>query len=799
MTKVKNDYIKIFLISFLAMMVILIPDIIKNGGIFAYGGDYAYQQIPFYIHSADLIKSGQIGWDWCTDLGSDFVGSYSFYLLGSIFFWIAAILPGKFIVYAMPVLIALKSAMAAETSYIYIKRYVKNNIYASMAAFMYAFSGFQLFNLVYNHFHDVTALFPLLLLSFDLLVTENKKGFFCFMVAVMALTNYFFFVGQVVFILIYYVIRCVKGDFRFRLSGLGIIVTEGLIGVSMAGVLLLPSFISVTGVDRAGNILTDVDLLSYSDNTIIPKIIQSLFIIPDYPSYSQLFQSKNNPNNWASISLYLPLFASVGVYTYIKKDRKDSISTLLLLSLFMACIPVLNSAFYMFNSAYYARWFYMPVLFMCIATARCLERKYDFLCGIKFQGVGVVTLALISLLPSRKTVNVGVENAFKNVKPETEVKWFCMSDIPVVFWQNIAFGMIFLIIIYIYLYERKKERDINKKIFAVLLGFIIVNNIIYMNNSVDNLNLSNYKEQIIEFNPEFDDDGFYRLNMLHDNNINANMIWKEKTINQFHSIVSEGAEKFYREVQGKDRMMRSLYEENDYPVYGLLSVKYVLNKSTGDDLNVENYPVDLKGFSLYDKQGYYYIYKNDNFVPMGNIYDYCISDENIEEFLDDLELSEEERYNYKKMIMMRALVLSEDDIEKYSDLITEIPEEMLENLNEETYFSDCAERAELSCSAFEYDSNGFKAKIKTDKPGIIYFSVPLSKGWSATVNDEKTDISDANYGLMALKVNPGENIIECSYKTPGLETGIYISFAGLIIYAIYLVFAKKISCLPGKE
>ena len=39
----------------------------------------------------------------------------------------------------------------------------------------------------------------------------------------------------------------------------------------------------------------------------------------------------------------------------------------------IALVPVLNSVFSAFNAAYYARWFYMPLLIMSAMTARALE------------------------------------------------------------------------------------------------------------------------------------------------------------------------------------------------------------------------------------------------------------------------------------------------------------------------------------------------------------------------------------------------------------------------------------------
>ena len=84
----RKNYLKIFFIGFLSLFVILLPIIIYTGGYYIYYGDYNSQQIPFYLHSHEFIKSEGLGWDWGTDLGANFVGSYSFYLLGSPFFWL---------------------------------------------------------------------------------------------------------------------------------------------------------------------------------------------------------------------------------------------------------------------------------------------------------------------------------------------------------------------------------------------------------------------------------------------------------------------------------------------------------------------------------------------------------------------------------------------------------------------------------------------------------------------------------------------------------------------------------------
>lgn len=783
-----TEYLKVFLLGTLMMLLIFVPELIKNKGFFIYGGDYLAQQIPFYYHCTDAVHNGSLGWDWLTDLGSSFIGSYSFYLLGSPFFWLISVFSSQTAVILMPYIIALKTGIATLTAYIYIRRYAKTDMTAVIGALLYAFSGFQMYNIVFNHFHDVTALFPLLILSFDMLVEEDKKGFFAVMTAVMALVNYFFFFGQVVFILLYFIVRCMTKSFQFSLKKLINIAFEAVTGAMISAVLLIPSALEVISNPRVSGVISGTDAVSYSDNTIIPKILQSMFMIPDFPSMSQLFQSDLNQNNWASVSLFLPFFAVIGVVSYIVKNRKDWITKLLLVCLTAACIPMFNSAFFMFNSTYYARWFYMPILFMAIATVKCLDDDISLMPGVKFQGAALLILLLVGLLP--RQIEQKSDDLAQLIDgsgaTSTQLKAFAMSRIPEIFFRNITFGLAFVLIIVCLV--KKYNSNIIKKFLICTISSVMVISVIYINDKFGYMEPENYKENVINYTPELEDDSFYRINSINGSGVDYSLVWNKNSIQMFHSIVPGSISDFYKNTTGKDRMMSSEYDQKQYPVFGLLSVKYIFNGSTGDDLNVEFYPADLDGFTLYDKQDCMYIYKNDHYVPMGFTYNYCISESELEKFLDSQKFSNnEERYHYKQLIMLRALILSDEDAERCKDILPEIPEEQLNNLDIDTYYSDCDERAANSCTEFSYDSDGFKAQINQKNDGIVFFSVPVHDGWSAKVNGEDADIITAHYGLTAVKVSSGDNVIEFAYKTPGLTAGLYVTGAGLCILMLYLL------------
>ena len=73
-------------------------------------------------------------------------------------------------------LLVLKFAVAGGGAYLYMRRYVKNLDYAVLAACLYTFSGFGIYNIFFNHFIDVVALFPWMLWALDECVYNGPPG-----------------------------------------------------------------------------------------------------------------------------------------------------------------------------------------------------------------------------------------------------------------------------------------------------------------------------------------------------------------------------------------------------------------------------------------------------------------------------------------------------------------------------------------------------------------------------------------------------------------------------------------------
>ena len=158
--------------------MLFVPFIIYNGGVFYYYGDFNVQEIPFYQLMHGLVRDGELGWNHLTDLGTDTLASYSFYLMGSPFFWMTIPFPNEIVPNLIGPLLILKFACAASAAYIFLQRYVQNKSMAVLGGLLYAFSGFSIYNVFFFHFHEPMIVFPLLLAALDAFPLRRKARHF---------------------------------------------------------------------------------------------------------------------------------------------------------------------------------------------------------------------------------------------------------------------------------------------------------------------------------------------------------------------------------------------------------------------------------------------------------------------------------------------------------------------------------------------------------------------------------------------------------------------------------------------
>ncbi|MBQ4464500.1 MAG: YfhO family protein [Oscillospiraceae bacterium] len=768
-TRNGEKYGLVFGLGFLSLFIVLLPLMILDKGYFIYYGDFVSQQLPFYFHANEVVHSGGLfGWDWGTDLGSSFVGSYAFYLTGSPYFWLSALLPAKGAVYAIPWLLSLKHGFAALTAYGYIRRFVANKNAAVIGGLLYAFSGFQIFNIFFNHFQDVTSFFPLMLIALEELVNHNRRGWFAASVALMGCINYFFFAGQVVFLLLYFFMRVNCRDFHIDLKKFAALLIEAVLGVLIACVILLPAALAVIANDRVSQSLFGQSMVFYSDKTRILRIIQSFFMIPDAPARPNLFDTDSG--KWASIGGYFPLFSMMGVITFMGQKRRHWATRLVWICILCAFVPILNCMFYMFNGSYYARWFYMPILIMAMMTAYTLDnRELDWKSGMIATLVMPAVFGIISLFPTKGE--------------DDKTEFFHFANNYPYFYGILAGVLVMWLALYWICCRRREGRSFlrpaviltavacaGSTMSVVYFGkYIGVDGDQYIRKAIDG-------REHLSVSYENDEADYFRVD-ISENVDNYPMFWGLSSMRCFQSVVSPSIMEFYESI-GITRDVASRAEVSSYTLRGLFSVKYYFQEIKDDMEEPE-----LVGFVFDREENGFRVYRNEYYIPMGFTYDYYVTNEALENKTDAA----------KERVLIRSLVMDEEQAAKYSDILENLSETESASIPKEQYLLECEKHQAECCRNFTYDAGGFDADITLERDKMVFFSVPYESGWTAYVNGEPVEIEKVDNGFMAIRCGAGEDHITFRYRLPGLTGGIVLTLAGAVLLALYLALGKSLT------
>ncbi len=824
--KKKQLKLATFIVALITACAFFVPFIISGKGYFIFFGDFNVQQIPFYQYCHQMVRSGDFGWSWLTDLGSNFIGSYSFYLLGSPFFWITLLFPNSFVPYLMGPLLILKFAFAALTAYMFIRRFTARAETAMIGGLLYAFSGFSVYNIFFNHFHEAIIFFPLLLLAMELFISEKRRGLLIFAIFICALSNYFFFFGMVVFTIVYWFVRIFSHSFKFKLTEFLLMLLECVLGLALASIILFPTILEITQNSRLGSFMNGWGAVLFGKEQIFLNVIQCFFFPPDLPARPVFFPGADV--KWSSLGGWLPLFGMTGVIAWLQSYKKGTwLRRVLVIFAFMALVPVLNSSFTMFNTSYYARWFFMPILLMCLATAIALEdTEINWNSAWRWSfGITLAFVAVIGFMPTLengKITKIGlytdsatnpIKYIYQTVRRLFDDSYQVDGDFyDLRFWVTCLLSILSLLSVHMLIPIIKEKKS---SFFKPIIALICVISAGYSAFFIACGQSHSYEmdsvmtDALIEGNVSINEkDGNFSRVDVYDGVDNTGLYLGLPSINFFHSIVPASITDFY-EFVGVPRTVGSRPEIKYSALRPLLSVKYLLDPEIDNSKEFADKDgfTEIEGYTFHSNESGYNIYENNNYIPMGFTYDYYMSEAQALEFGKD---------NASSM-MLKALLIDGNDELKIKKYLTNIGNDYNFNnysptrdtilLTPDAMKTDCDARRKICAHSFKTSDNGFTAHISMDRENLVFFSVPYHDGWTAYVNGKKTEIFRVNKGFMAVAAPEGLCEINFKYKTPGLIMGIYVSLAALGATAIYLLIwflvrrkhPKKLDCYPEAE
>lgn len=746
--KDKNIYICMAL-CFLAGIASFGYFMYSHNGILLLRDDFNYQQIPFLTALNRCVKNFTGTWCWNVDLGTQMVGAYSFYNLGSPFVWGTFLFPESWVPYLMGWFYILKYMVAGVTAYLYLRMFVKNRSYAIAGALLYSFSGFQSTNLLFFHFHDAVAFFPLLLIGLENLITHHKKALFIFAVFINCMVNFFFFISEVIFLILYYILRFWKKDLvLFFKNGLTCVLC-GMIGAGMAAALFLPSILYITGSSRTAPSLSLQTLFYYAGYVLLAA---KGFLLPGEPMSSQ---SSILPQYFMSANCYLPMVGGSLAFSYILKRKKDWLTRLLVILWIFSCSPVMDSAFYLFTQSY-KRWWFMFILMLAAASVTVLDNIEEY--PVK-AGLSVNMFLLIAF----GAVTVYLDKA----------SWTGSSFIfdQKMFLASCGISLAGLLLTWVWRLTAGKNRTASRSLLAGISLFCVLTTSYGVNlyqkgaeSTADYMDRYHLGLQLKNL------DSQYRYNLT-DNLLT--FTGEAAGTGSFSSTISNSVHDFDK-LFDFDRLNISLTPDSVPGLRELMAAKYSLTSSLlPDQTPLDTLTVSGKTWYITEEPVCPIGFTQDSYMTQEELCALPVDKRGVA-MLDNLII-----HSSKEDFVSSHLKHREQP--HYSDNHSEIP--ALVSLSQKNKVTD-----------FVRDQSGFQCRADIQSEKAVFFSIPFDNGWRAYINEKRTDILNCG-GMMGILLSPGEYDISFQYHIPGLKAGMWISLFSICVF-IAVAYGETEYILP---
>lgn len=218
----------------------------------AYWGQYLRSVIKNLITGNGLVLPE---WNFSIGYGADIITTLHYYAIGDPLNIVAVLVPIKYteILYIALVILRLYLAGFSFISFCHYRG--RRGISVAMGAWIYVFAAYTIrIGIHYPFFFNVLIYFPLMLLGAEKLFKKEKPYVFILSVFISALSSFYFFYVECIFLVLYAVIRYIslygKPRMATLLPLLGRFFAMAIIGTMMAAVILFPVLVTLFGSQR---------------------------------------------------------------------------------------------------------------------------------------------------------------------------------------------------------------------------------------------------------------------------------------------------------------------------------------------------------------------------------------------------------------------------------------------------------------------------------------------------------------------------------------------------------------------
>ncbi|MBQ4264518.1 MAG: YfhO family protein [Clostridia bacterium] len=760
-----------FFLGALLALVALSPAILPYGGRFVTRGDYIEQQLPFILETRRILRAGISGYSFNTFLGAPSVGSYAFYTLGSPFVWPLALLPQSLVPFGISVMAVLKHAVAALTSFLYFDRMVRERRLALLGSMLYAFSSFTIVNTQFYHFTEVIAFFPLILLGLEIAMSDNPRpGLLAIFCGINALVNYYFMLSSALLAALYFAFRFFSEDWKDARSLKRVVYTvfECGAGCALSGVILLPSLMHMLTITRTG---AGVGLTQTYSPTVLLERLRVLLM----PIESNVLHAYyGDAPSWSSTACYLPLFGLTGsaVFAFVQKKQRW-LRALLAALLTCSAIPVLCGTFALFTNVGYTRWWYGLALLLALATLYALrEVRARRVWLTVFAACSALALALtvpfllpdgaLSLLPARIAEIIANRRTGAYAPDSLRTLSILLSLLG-------AAGMLLLIL------KQLRFAAMLALVCAVACaqyaGYIAVGDREILSGGTEAGNgvytLDQIAEPVLSALEMDEADAYKRIDYGYRLR-NYGLLRGHSSLTCFSSLRTSTVGKFVSMTGfGYDESTTVSPPDSQGAIRALLSVAEYHQFDESETIP--------EGFVFDREENGFKVYANPHAVPMGFLQTTVTG-------------THHQRMDSETLgaVLLAGAALDDAYLERFADRMT-----ILDVYNIPDWKDSAARLQENACDRFEVKNDGFIAHIDADEAGLLVFTIPHDKGFSATVDGQKAEIIPCDVSFMGVWIEPGEHEIVFTYRTRMLLPGVAMSALAAAALGTYVYLAKK--------
>lgn len=333
----------IYLLSFsLPVLIMLFIFILRR--IYPFGDesflhiDMYHQYYPFLTEMYHKLKNGDsLLYSWNTGIGSNFIALFAYYLATPTN-WLAVFFPEEYLIEFMSYMVILKIGFCGLSFSYYLRKHFQTGSFAIVFfSLFYALSGYTA---AYNWnvmWLDGLILAPLIILGLELLVSQGKYKLYCAALALAILSNFYLCIMICIYLVLYFLVLLVSSpDIKRAVKQFFI---YSLLAGGMAAVMILPEMAALRFTEFT--------------NTSFPSKLNSYFSVIDVLArHCVNVEVEIGLDHWPNIYCGAAVFFLLPLYILDKKiPSKEKIGRLSLFAFLLISFTtnILNFIWHGFN------------------------------------------------------------------------------------------------------------------------------------------------------------------------------------------------------------------------------------------------------------------------------------------------------------------------------------------------------------------------------------------------------------------------------------------------------------------